>query len=204
MQLSGEASGSEQVSSAWPSPPTAAASAKRSLEPCRQTAVLVHKQTLNSRGNKKALAAASGGRAKLGRVFAPTNTHLGEDAEHDEPAGAGDAGPAGRAPRERDDAVVLREGGVGHAGHQGRQEAGDSVAQETATDPLQDFWKEGERGGGGGRGVSFVEDKPGTNRTIPMYEGQILIVAANTYHDHHITLGRWWCKQLKKKPKFPP
>lgn len=115
--------------------------AKQSLEPCRKTAA----QRCLFQGKKN----NTGGQALKRESLAPTRAHLGEDAEEDEPARASDTGPAGRAPRQRDDPVVLREGGVGHAGHQGRQEAGDSVAQETAADPLQDFGKSGKERGRG-------------------------------------------------------
>ncbi len=67
--------------------------------------------------------------------------HLGEDAEEDQPARAGESRVARRAPRESDDAVVLREGGVWHAGHEGREEAGDAVAEEAAPDPLPSLQK---------------------------------------------------------------
>lgn len=55
--------------------------------------------------------------------FQASLQYLGEDAEDDEPSGARKARPAGRTSSERNDTVVLAEGGVGHAG----AESGDKA-----------------------------------------------------------------------------
>lgn len=54
--------------------------------------------------------------------------YLGQDTEDDQPTSASQTGPAGSTPSESNHTVVLAEGGVGHAGSQGSQEARDSVA----------------------------------------------------------------------------
>jgi len=62
--------------------------------------------------------------------------HLGEDAHEQKPDATGDARTAGGALGEGDDAVVLREGGVGHAGADGGEEGADAVGEEAALDGL--------------------------------------------------------------------
>ena len=62
--------------------------------------------------------------------------NLGEDAEEDEPDAARDASLPGRALGECDDAVVLGEGGVGHASTESGEEGADAVGEKATLDGL--------------------------------------------------------------------
>ena len=61
---------------------------------------------------------------------------LGKDAEEDEPNAARKAGPPRRAAGEGDNAIILTEGGIGHAGTECSEKARDTIADETAADSL--------------------------------------------------------------------
>lgn len=57
---------------------------------------------------------------------------FGEDSHENEPEGRGESGAAGGALGERDDSVVLREGGVGHGGAEGGEHGAKGVGRETS------------------------------------------------------------------------
>lgn len=72
---------------------------------------------------KGVIAPRVGQAGKDGMEMYGRRTNLGKDPKGDEPDRARDTRPAGRTPRQRNDTIVLAEGGVGHAGAESRDEA---------------------------------------------------------------------------------